>query len=93
MYRPVPEADHQDAAGEQHDAHPQRLVRELLHGVDAQEQVDERPDQQGVREGADLRAHVELARDDEDHERDRDVRGAEREPCVVRDSLVEHIPR
>lgn len=57
------------------------------------ERLDERADENRVRDGSDPWLAAERPRDEEDDDGDGDVRRAEREERVLREPLVEDIPR
>ena len=85
--------DQPDPDDEERDAHRQPVVGERVERMDRRQALDDRADEHRVRDGAGAGPAAERPRDEEDDHGDRDVRDPERERRVLRDPLVEHVPR
>jgi len=68
-------------------------VLQACQPADRRERLDERADENRVGDSSDPRLAAERPRDEEDDDGDGDVRGAEREERVLREALVEDVPR
>ena len=86
-------ADQRDPEHEQDDPNRERIVLQADDGVEREQPLDERPDEHGVGDRAEPGRPAERPRDEEHRQPDRDVRHPEGERRVLREALVEHVPR
>ena len=93
MYKAVAGPDHDDARQQQRDPQTERVVRQPFHRVDRRQRLDERADEHGVRNSPDARHAAERPREEQHGDPDGDVRRPKSQERVVRETLVQHIPR
>src|SRR5207244_169167 len=84
--------DQSDPRGEERDPRSERARGEVGDAVDRRQELDERADEDGVRDSAESRCAPERPREEKNRQPDGDVRRAERERRVACEPLVQHVP-